>query len=673
MHQSKNQASATLSLPVAGTDLRVVQYSVHEALSAPFQARVEFACTDPKLPLEDIIGKSAALSLDGGMGQPLRHVTGIVDSIHHIGGGAPYHSYAVVIVPPLATLDYRSDNRIFQRKNVVTIVTEVMTDAGIPGSAFEFKPIESYPDREYCLQYHESDLNFIHRLLAEEGLWYYFDHQPEGSVMVVVDANQSCTALPGKPELRHTPDGGVAHDTFIKDLEVVEQLATGAFRQRDYTFRRPADRLETFQEFGKRPELEIYRYPGRYKADAAGTPFSRIWLQAKQCRTTELLAAGNHMPFCPGKTIAITSDTRPELAGTYLIVDVRHSGSQPQSLEQYGGEGSSTYANTATLIPVSVPFRTDIPTKPNVLGPQTAMVVGPPGEEIYVDEYARVKVQFHWDRYGARNEHSSAWVRVSQPWAGGGWGGMFIPRIGHEVIVDFLDGDPDQPIITGRVYNAASMPPYKLPDKKTISTIKTQSHKSKGANEIRFDDATGAEELFLHAQKNMEIRVRNDQREAVERDRHKKVGRDAFEAIDANAHLVIKADSHTRIGGDLHHKTDGARLEEAGASVSLKAGTTVVIEAGTQITLKVGGSFVSIHAGGVDIVGPAINLNSGGSAGSPDLPMLPKNALDAIKATLAPPAQTQVWTRAMAQASTLKSAAQDGYGLCAICNAPKSE
>jgi type VI secretion system secreted protein VgrG len=260
-----------------------------------------------------------------------------------------------------------------------------------------------------------------------------------------------------------------------------------------------------------------------------------------------------------------------------------------------------------------------------VTGPQTAVVVGPKGEEIYTDEHGRVKVRFPWDRYAKGDEHSSCWIRVAQLWAGTRFGAMFLPRIGHEVVVEFLDGDPDQPLITGRVYNAANRTPYPLPAKKTVSTIKSRSHKSAGANELRFDDATGDEEIFLHAQKDLETRVLNDAREVIGRDRHKIVERDAYEDI--------TGDSHRLVEGDRHETTDGATLEEVGSSASLKAGTTVVVEAGSQITLKVGGSFISIHGGGVDIVGPIINLNSGGSAGAPDVPVKPIETLEAIAAT----------------------------------------
>jgi type VI secretion system secreted protein VgrG len=303
-----------------------------------------------------------------------------------------------------------------------------------------------------------------------------------------------------------------------------------------------------------------------------------------------------------------------------------------------------------------------------VTGPQTAVVVGPKGEEIYTDEHGCVKVRFHWDRYAKGDEHSSCWIRVAQLWAGTRFGAMFLPRIGHEVVVEFLDGDPDQPLITGRVYNAANRTPYPLPAKKTVSTIKSRSHKSAGANELRFDDATGDEEIFLHAQKDLETRVLNDAREVIGRDRHKIVERDAYEDITGNSHRLVEGDSHGQIKGDRHETTDGATLEEVGSSASLKAGTTIVLEAGSQITLKVGGSFISIHGGGVDIVGPIINLNSGGSAGAPDAPVKPTDALEAIAATKSDkPEAIPVTAIEPPQAKALKAAAAAGLPYCDKC------
>jgi type VI secretion system secreted protein VgrG len=678
MLQKKNQASALLTLPAVGLDLRVTQYRVQESLSVPFRSTVHFSCCLPAIDFEAVIGMPASLALDDGQGGVPRYVAGIVESFQQIGGGLALQSYVVSIVPPLAFLDHRSDNRIFQYKTVIDIITDVFKAAALPAESYTFRTTSTYVEREYCLQYRETDLAFVQRLLAEEGLWYFFEHQATGALMVIVDDNQTCTVLPGKDALHHTPDGGLSHQSFINTLHIQERIATGAFRQRDYTFRRPAYNLETQTLSDKHPDLLIYRYPGRYKTDDVGTPFSRMLLEAQQCQTSRVNAQSNHMPCCPGHSLVITSDVMPELTGTYLIISASHMGSQPQATEQYGGEGTSTYSNHLTLIPLAVPFRDNIPVKPTVAGPQTAVVVGPSGEEIYVDEYARVKVQFHWDRYGVKNEHSSAWIRVSQPWAGGGWGGMFIPRIGHEVVVDFLEGDPDQPLITGRVYNAANMPPYKLPQHKTRSTIKSDSHKKSGSNELRFEDEAHQEQIYLHGEKDLDIIIENDRREWIRNTRHLRVDDNKFEEVYGSSHLTVRKEKRERIVGN-HHRTvdgnvikrflgsvgrfigkglieriDGSRSLDIGASEGktiaidqscVVGGDTytkannVVIEATAALTIKGPGGFVKIDGSGVTIVGTVVKINQGGSAGvgskidapSPNDPTAPLQPADADK------------------------------------------
>ena len=278
--------------------------------------------------------------------------------------------------------------------------------------------------------------------------------------------------------------------------------------------------------------------------------------------------------------------------------------------------------------------------KPVVQGAQTAIVVGPKGEEIWTDKYGRVKVQFHWDREGKRNEQSSCWIRVAQTWAGKRWGTMFMPRIGQEVIVDFLEGDPDQPIITGRVYNADAMPPYELPREQTKSTIKSNSSKGGGGfNELRFEDAKDKEQVFVHAERDMDVRVKNDSREWIGQDRHLIVKQDQIEQVEGDKHLTVKGDHNEKVNGtisvqagmDMQEKVGMKHALDAGMEIHLKAGMNVVLEAGMSITLKAGGGFIVVGPAGVTISGVPILLNSGGAAGSgsgaaPESPTEPQEA-----------------------------------------------
>src|SRR4030042_1304031 len=346
--------------------------------------------------------------------------------------------------------------------------------------------------------------------------------------------------------------------------------------------------------------------------------------------------------FTPGFTFKLADHEREKFNREYLLVGVLHTGTQPQVLEERADTKGSHYANDFLAIPSAVNFRPERKTpRPVVEGIQTAMVVGPKGEEIYTDKYGRVKVQFHWDREGKRDEKSSCWIRVGSLFAGGQYGIIFTPRIGQEVIVDFLEGDPDQPIITGRVYNAENMPPYDLPNEKTKSTIKSNSSLGgAGFNEIRFEDNKGQEQIFIHAEKDVDFRVKNDRREWVGNDRHLVVTRDKLEKIERDLHAKIERDELIEIARDHNLKIGGKEAIEAGTSHSLKVGTDllgaagaknaeqvgqelhlksgmkVVMQAGVQLTIKGPGGFVDIGPSGVTIQGTLVTINSGGSAGS---------------------------------------------------------
>ncbi len=307
------------------------------------------------------------------------------------------------------------------------------------------------------------------------------------------------------------------------------------------------------------------------------------------------------------------------------------------------------YYNQVTLIPGDTPWRATPNPKPRIDGPQVAFVVGPEGEEIYCDEHGRVKVQFPWDRYAEPNETASCWVRVAQGWAGGGYGSMAIPRIGHEIIVTHLEGDPDQPLITGRTYHAVNTPPYALPEHKTRTVLRTQSHKAEGFNELRFEDEAGEEQIWLHAQKDLELLTLNDRTEEIRNDSHLKVHNDRISEIDVDDHHTVhgnrfehtKGDQHLHVDGTLHVKTGQAWLTETGREMHVKAGHKEVLEAGAEITLKAGGSFIKLDPSGISIVGPSVRINSGGSAGNGtgqavESPLLPGRAVAEVHEAIPP-------------------------------------
>lgn len=320
--------------------------------------------------------------------------------------------------------------------------------------------------------------------------------------------------------------------------------------------------------------------------------------------------------------------------------------------------------------------------KPILHGSQTAFVVGPAGEEIYTDKYGRVKVQFHWDRNGKYDANSSCWIRVAQAWAGKKWGMMFIPRIGMEVIVEFFEGDPDQPVITGCVYNAEAMPAYALPDEKSKSGIKTDSTKGGGFNEIRFEDKKGSEQVFIHGEKDIDLRVKKDSREHIGNERHLIVVKDKLEKVGGDKHLQVLGDKNEKVTGtvsldagqDLQEKVGMKYALDAGQEIHLKAGMNMVLEPGTNLTLKVGGNFININPAGVFIKGTMVFINSGGSAGSgagskPDAPKEPKEADKAEagqKVSLPPPKTPPVAASFSLAALMMKTAAMTGTPFCDI-------
>ncbi|MGL5763277.1 MAG: type VI secretion system tip protein TssI/VgrG, partial [Plesiomonas shigelloides] len=358
--------------------------------------------------------------------------------------------------------------------------------------------------------------------------------------------------------------------------------------------------------------------------DPSGTAFTGYRLDALRADAMTGEGDSNAPQLMPGCAFSLSEHPNGMLNNDWQVVRITHTGKQPQALEEEGGSSPTVYYNQFSVIPAQTPWRALMPHKPMVDGPQIATVVGPEGEEIYCDEHGRVKLQFPWDRYGASNDQSSCWVRVSQGWAGGQYGMVAIPRIGHEVIVSFLEGDPDQPIVTGRTYHATNRPPYDLPAHKTRTVLRTETHQGEGFNELRFEDQAGQEEIYIHGQKDLNVLIENDVAWHIKHDEHRDIDNERVTRIKANDHLTvegekrdqIKADYSLTVDASMHQKLGQALLVEAGQEVHVKAGMKVVLEAGAEITLKVGGCFVKVDASGVTLVGPTIKMNSGGSPGS---------------------------------------------------------
>jgi len=519
------------------------------------------------------------------------------------------------------------NSRIFQTQTTDTIVRTLLEERGIVGSVFDLK--RTPQEREYCVQHRESDLAFIERLAAEEGWHYRYQHGgvegDEQPGLIIADHHGDAPRLEAVEY--NGKAGGSTKQPAVFHFRHEERVRAASVAMQDYTFKNPAYALmheRSAAGASHRQDYQHFDYPGRFKADASGQPFTEARLDA--LRNDVSLASGesNRPDFTCGAKVELTNHDSNKLNREWLLTAITHVGEQPQALAEEGGSKPTTYHNLFSAVPATKTWRPLCDHRPLMDGPQIAIVTGPEGEEIHCDEYGRVKVRFPWDRYSENNEHSSAWLRVTQGWAGGQYGFMALPRIGHEVIVSFLDGDPDQPIITGTTHHATNTPPYSLPEHKTRTTLKTQTHKGEGSNELRFEDEAAKEQIYIHAQKDLELLTENNRTEVIKNDSHLTVGNDRFSQVKANDHSTGDGEHREKIGGDYsltvngshHSKLGKSQLVEAGNEIHHKAGLKIVIEAGAEVTLKAGGSFVKVDPGGVTISGPLVRMNSGGGPGS---------------------------------------------------------
>jgi type VI secretion system secreted protein VgrG len=619
----------TVTLPGVD-DVAVIDFTHREALSQPFELVLNLASRDGSLDAAELLDREASLTIwqDG---EPLRRVHGIVSEFGRGDRGHRRTFYSLVLRPALWRLSLRHNSRIFQKVDPLTIINTLCDERGITDVAFAVN--RELPEREYCVQYRETDLAFIERLAAEEGLFYFHEFEESAHRLVFADDPQVLANLGARSY--HNRAGGTAPNRHVRKLSHTARVAAAIATLKDYSFKKPAyaQRHEHLgrdvENHGQQVDYEHYDYPGRYKQDASGKPFSRIRLE--QLRREAIVAsAESDLPeLAPGLRFTLTDHDTDSLNRDWQAIDVHHVGEQPQALEEDGvtqgdANGMTRYYNHVTLIPGDTPWRATPNPKPRVDGPQVAFVVGPEGEEIHCDEHGRVKVQFPWDRYAEPDDTASCWVRVAQGWAGGGYGSIAIPRIGHEVIVSFLEGDPDQPLVTGRTYHAVNTAPYPLPEHKTRTVLRTQSHKADGFNELRFEDEAGEEQIWLHAQKDLELLTLNDRTEEIRHDSFLKVQNDRISEIDNDDHHTVhgnrfehtEGQQHLTVQGTLHIKAGQAWLSESGRELHIKAGHKVVLEASDELTLNAGGSFLKLDGGGVTMVGPKVRVNAGGSPGN---------------------------------------------------------
>ncbi|MFK0271851.1 type VI secretion system Vgr family protein [Pseudomonas asiatica] len=552
--------------PLAGQiDFEVVSFELDEVISSSFQLKLELISFEDEVDFGQLLDKPVLFTIWRGE-RPLRYVHGLVSSFSQGETGFYRTRYRALVEPVLARAGLRSNWRIFQQKTVPQILELMLKRQGI--ARFEIKSMGEHQVREFCVQAGETDLDFIARLAGEEGFVYRFEHTPKHHLLVITDrllalGQISRSVLKADDEdddffdeddigpdqvLYRANSGGDQARPCLRRLRYSEQVRTARQVQRDYTFTNPQYRQEhragdssiTHQS----RDYERFDYPGRYKRDAVGVPFTATRLTSLRHDARIAEVEGDDVRLQPGLSFTLIEHPRKDLNAHWRVMRVHHEGSQFTSLQEEaaGAEQGTRYSQEAVLVPGRIEWRPAPLPKPRIDGPHMATVVGPPGEEIYCDEWGRVKVSFPWDRESENNEFSSCWVRVSQGWAGGSWGSMAIPRIGQDVIVQYVNADPDQPMITGRTYCGDQLPPYDLPEHKTRMTIKSQTHKGDGFNELRFEDELGKEEVFIHAQR--------DQNNVVGNDETTRVGRNRVEQVGNDEHLNIGHDFRQETGGD---------------------------------------------------------------------------------------------------------------------------
>jgi type VI secretion system secreted protein VgrG len=609
--------SARVDSPLGDGALLFLSMSAREALGRPFSYTVDVLADDDTLDFSKLLGQVMTVELELVL-TVTREFSGYVTEIGLVGELGRYVRYRVRLNPWLSLLANTANSRIFQNQTVPDVVKQIFRDHGYGDFSEALGP--DYRTWEYLVQYRETDLNFVSRLLEQEGIYYYFKHENKKHTLVLSDSYGSHETVLGYEQVPYFPPhaGERRERDHVDGWRTSRQIRAGAFVIRDFDFENPrllpTSQLSQPNDHAK-SESELFDYPGEFHDQDEGDVQVRLRLEEQQSDYEVARGSSNARGLTTGALFSLTDFPREDQNKEYLITEAQYDlrVNDYESLDR--GNTDQVYRCQFKAIDSRTPFRAlRITRKPVVEGPQTAIVVGDPKQEIWTDEYGRIKLQFHWDRLGTSDDASSCWVRVAQIWAGSGFGGIHIPRIGQEVVVDFLEGDPDRPIVTGCLYNADNKPPYTLPKNQTQSGIKSRS--SQGGtpdnfNEIRFEDKKGEEELHVQAEKDYTELVKNDQTSNIKHDRAVTIGH--------NDTLTITGDQLIHIHGNLSMTVDGvtdsknkdpknpikSSMAVTGAH-DMKASDSISLSAPNKITLTVGGSSITITPG-------SITISAGGS------------------------------------------------------------
>ena len=624
----------------AGLNAFTVQrFTGREEMGRMFEYHVELLSERADIDAEQMLGSNATVALELMDGQSQRFFNGYVTrfSAHGVTSTPAFKSgtgyrYLLTLSPALWFMTRSAKSRIFEGQKIADLAKAQISALGM---MLVESSVTDSEQRQYIVQYRETDFNFVTRLMEHAGIYYYFTHINGKHTMVLLNDLSKHETSADAPALSFA--GPTPKDGTLGGFVMVSEVQPGAFGGSDYNYVTPNTLIAAVESHPKSHDnagFEMFDHPLETTTASWAKTYAKIRNEELACGHAVAHGSGTERSLEVGSKFNVVDHSLAALNRDYVVVG--HSFDATNNLAASGGGDGSSFSMEFEAIPADVQYRTlRTVAKPLISGTQTALVVGDfrndadtsgGGGDPVGANMARVKVQFYWDRFGDQ----SCWARVSTPWAGKGYGWQNMPRVGEEVLVAFIEGDPDRPVVVGRVYNAENMPPFKLPANASITGIKTMSLDSSGANvpgkwnELRFDDKDGAEQVYLQAQNDFDRRVLNDSKTWTGNESHTYVKKDAFEKFDADHHIQSTGDHNAKIGGslshdvtsDVHLKAGNNVLTQAGSQIHLKGGQTVIIEAGMQLSLKVGGNFIDINSSGIAIKGTMVMVNTGGAAGS---------------------------------------------------------
>ena len=607
---TQDQRLLSIESPLAKDELLLTSFEGSEYISDLFEFQIEVLSSNHSIQPEALIGKTVTITIQNDL---KRSFNGYISSFTNGEVKADnLRSYRMTMVPWLWFLSKINNHRIFQGKNTKDIISQVFKDLGF--NDFDYKATGNPAVRDYCVQYNESDLNFVSRLLEEDGIAYYFEQKKDKHVLQIVDeanAYQVCA------ETDLTYSKGNQPNTQLTRWEHKDEFRKGKWSLNDYDFEQPTkSQLQTTastSKFANAKEYEHYEY-SPYHDFSGIKDLTKKRIEAEETPMNFIEASSDCSSFYAGGKFRLSKHAVSSEQGSYIITVIKHRAIDNSYLA--GHESESEYGNDFACIPEAVHFRPPLThIKPVMRGPQSAVVVGPAGEEIYIDKYGRIKVQFFWDREGKKDENSTCYLRVVQPWAGSGWGTSFIPRMGMEVIVNFIDGDPDRPLVTGSVYNADNMPPYSSKTQSGIKTRSTKSGTSSNFNELRFEDKKDGEQIYLHAEKNLDSMVENDETHTVDHNRTKTIGDNETSSIGKNRDKSVGENQTESIGKDKTIDVGANHSETIAKDKTVDVGDTHTESIGKDMKLQVGDNLVEDIGKKLSITaGDEITLTTGAAS-----------------------------------------------------------